>query len=859
MPPNGEHIARQLWGPVRTTTSYKEHCTPFSLPSGGTTSHSHPFVKITLTLPGVLRVNQSVDITLTQNAQFSPLCTGAAASGVGGINTANSTVVNFRDPFYASIAPQFFAIAAATVVAYLLVIIIFITPGTFWVGGPGGGRAFLGRRGMISGTYGSSSVVGVGRRPWLQKIAALTVAISLTIASADTFKFCQQQYDAGYSDAGALVDQVNAGIEIRTVRVISDTFLWLAQVQTLIRLFPRHKEKVTIKWLGFALILFDTVFSILNNFVFQSAKSRPRRFEDAIPALSYLFELAIGLIYASCVVYYALSKRRFAFWNTKMRNICLVAACSLMAVLVPVVFFVLDVSNADVATWGGYIRWVGAAAASVVVWEWVERIEALERDERKDGILGREIFDGDEMLDITPSEEVVWPGRSPVRRNDDEGGAGNASGWANSNGIAYRPLRSRMPFPSRPSNLVTAEDMGPGPAIDGGPSTGLAQRHPALPPQAITPVSRADTSSASTVYAVRRLPLSTPSPQIPEDSDHTALVAPKEPSSVPSDTTKVDMIHTSPAVLGNGTKQYSTVDPQSKKNSQPLWRAVPNHFKRRRASPPAEVAGAQSKSQMARGSPAAGVNPRSSTRSRVDAFAVAQKRKFRSRGKGLSVDNPLEVTVIPAQRRGQRTWSPDDLVDPEGGEDDTRNEHENSRTDDPEDAPSLHPRNVRADLPVTVIPAPSRNQHRTWSPQERDDPSAYASSRIQQAVLPADGPSEPPPIIPDDDRPNALGESSPEHPLEQPGNGTTNGQGLSGTLLHRRGTLTISEDESRNSSGSCRRSLYSRTSPPSVRPGSTPAMARAEPSVEDLRHITEAEHKRHSAPDPDVAAEDKHK
>jgi hypothetical protein len=97
-------------------------------------------------------------------------------------------VVNFRDPFYASIAPQFFAIAAATVVAYLLVIIIFITPGAFFVGGPGGGRAFLGRRGMISGTYGSSSVVGIGRRPWLQKIAALTVAISLTIASADTFK-----------------------------------------------------------------------------------------------------------------------------------------------------------------------------------------------------------------------------------------------------------------------------------------------------------------------------------------------------------------------------------------------------------------------------------------------------------------------------------------------------------------------------------------------------------------------------------------------------------------------------------------------------------------------------------------------
>jgi len=64
------------------------------------------------------------------------------------------------------------------------------------------------------------------------------------------------------------------------------------------------------------------------------------------------------------------------------------------------VFFVLDISKPDVAGWGDYVRWVGAAAASVVVWEWVERIEALERNDKKDGVLGREIFDGDEMLEV---------------------------------------------------------------------------------------------------------------------------------------------------------------------------------------------------------------------------------------------------------------------------------------------------------------------------------------------------------------------------------------------------------------------------------------------------------------------------
>ena len=755
-----------------------------------------PFHKPRLTFPGVIRLNQSVDITLTQNAQFGPLCTSASSSWANGTNIDNSTVVNFRDPFYASIAPQFFAIAAATVVAYLLVIIIFITPGTFFVGGPGGGRAFLGRRSMISGTYGSSSVIGIGRRPWLQKIAALTVAVSLTIASADTFKYCHRQYDAGYSDAGALVDEVNAGLEIRVVRVISYTFLWLAQVQTLIRLFPRHKEKVAIKWLGFGLILFDTVFSILNNFIYQSSKTRPRRFEDAIPALSYLFELSIGLIYAACVIYYSMSKRRFAFWHAKMRNICLVAFCSLMAVLVPVVFFVLDITNSDVATWGGYIRWVGAAAASVVVWEWVERIEALERDERKDGILGRQIFDGDEMLDVIPSEEVVWPGRDQNRRNDEEG-AGNASGWANSNGTAHRPLRSRVPFQSRPSDFMTLAGLSTG---SGGPSHSLSRTAPAVPPQAVTPVSRADTSSASTVYAVRRLPPNTPSPQIPEDSDPTGLVVPKESSSIPSDSTMVDMIHTSPDVSNNGATQQSVVDSHPMKNPLPTWRTVPNPFKRRRASPPAEVAGAQSTAESHLGASTAALNGRPGTKARLNMFAASQKRKFGSRGKGQSLNLPLEVTVIPAQRRGQRTWSPDDLADFDLDEGDIGNDHKASQIDGRDEVSFTHLPSNGAGLSMTFIPAPSRNQ-RPWSPQDLDERSIHASSRSPPVVSPAHGR---PGAYPDgivQGTADTLQETQPEHPPEQSGRDSVNGADPSRTVLSRRGTLVIMENGKRNSLG----------------------------------------------------------
>ncbi|KAL9044496.1 MAG: hypothetical protein Q9214_002368 [Letrouitia sp. 1 TL-2023] len=113
-----------------------------------------------------------------------------------------------------------------------------------------------------------------------------------------------------------------------------------------------------------------------------------------------------------------------------MRNICLVALLSYVAVLIPVVFFILDISIYNVAGWGNYVRWVGAAAASVVVWEWVERIETLEREEKKDGILGREIFDGDEMLEVTPSSAAVTWSNSNRRDQGGSNGNGNAkSDW----------------------------------------------------------------------------------------------------------------------------------------------------------------------------------------------------------------------------------------------------------------------------------------------------------------------------------------------------------------------------------------------------------------------------------------------
>ena len=565
-------LARQIWADPTTTSGQLPHsCTPYRLPSGG-----------------AINIGQGHIITLTQDAGFQPMCSGTPVPppidplqpGV------DLTVLDSQDPFYSSTNPQIYAIAAVTIVSYMLLIILFITPRTFFVGGVGGGGGVLSHRGMMSGTHGSNPVVGIGSRPWLQKIAALSVAVSLTIVTANTFKWARRQYDDGYQDATELTDKVISGLEVRIVRTISETCLWLAQAQTLIRLFPRHKEKLMIKWIAFALIVLELVFSILNHFFVEGTTNHPKRFVNAIPAMNYLFALSLNLCYGGFIVYYALQKRRFAFYHTQMRNMPLVALLSLVAVAIPVVFFVLDLSKPNVSGWGSYVRWVGAAAASVVVWEWVERIEALERDENRNGILGREIFDGDEMLDATPASDSGWP--SSYQKTDDHRPSrsytrARSTGWINMKARARRLGPALQPRSqtshTEPAAVTHVARRQETPAVRGfRPDRHV---HPAPPVPVASPVSREDTTSAaSTVYRVRYHPITNPTPPIREDI---------EPNTQGLDQSKQG----SEQVIESSLPELEEVEAnQGVSKRRRLFEGlqrVPHPFRRQRETPPPEV------------------------------------------------------------------------------------------------------------------------------------------------------------------------------------------------------------------------------------------------------------------------------
>ncbi|KAH4043226.1 hypothetical protein HBI56_212440 [Parastagonospora nodorum] len=662
----------------------------------GRRDQSKPFHCPSYKLPayGIIELAPGNFINLSADAFFRPQCSDSSQNVMDETTGGITSIADIRDPFHASITPQAYATGAATVIAWMLVIMLIITPRTFFVGNATGRSGLMGRRGMISGATGGGSIIGVGSRPWLQKVAALTVAISLTLATADTFKIAGRQYREGFIDAMELRDQVVAGMEIKVSRIISDIFIWLAQVQTLIRLFPRHKEKVIIKWVGFALILLDITFSSLNSFGPYENNGRPVHFETAIPALSYLFQLSLSMLYAAWVMYYAITKRRYAFYHSMMWNMSVVALLSVIAVLTPVVFFITDIANYTIAGWGDYFRWVGAAAASVIVWEWVERIEALEREERKDGILGREIYDGDDMLDTTPSSDTRWPSKREGHKTYDEQKTGRGGGFGGLgafttahtdriNDLAHRLGRKMTESPRTQARQKRSIHIpAPAPAHRQSVSANRGDRSsrnymrvqtPPPVPIISSPVSRTDTTSAdSTVYTVRYHPISETPPPLPPGTAEGRSNRNEMPSETQTQTQ-----------TQNQHNQHSATDPEDPEKGANVhgtaaankskwhWQAVANTFRRHGRTPPQELQRGRVIEPLAVDDVAANIPPRNysglALADRLGTFAAQQGERFRAKKRNdMQAEATLPVTIIPAQPRGQ-TWSPDIIVQQQRG------------------------------------------------------------------------------------------------------------------------------------------------------------------------------------------------
>lgn len=290
-----------------------------------------------------------------------------------------------RDPFYGSVTPIAYTIAASTVTAWMLLIILFLSRKP---------------------------------SPLFQKIAVLITAVSLTVFLAQATDTLETQYNQGYQNAYELRHKIMGGWAFRILQVITCVITWLARLQVVIRLFDVPKINTRLAVVGSTLIFTNATIWACLNFI-PPWSLYVRNAKSVLPVFGALCSLLLEVFYLVVVVIYSFSKRKYAYSRTSI----VMAAISWLAMILPMVFIVFDIAHYWIAGWSDFIRWTADAAASVVVWEWTNVIVYQERREQRQSVLGRQVY-RDEILDFKGDNGggTVGGGRTkyPSRMEEDD-------------------------------------------------------------------------------------------------------------------------------------------------------------------------------------------------------------------------------------------------------------------------------------------------------------------------------------------------------------------------------------------------------------------------------------------------------
>uniref|UniRef100_A0A060T0X9 pH-response regulator protein palH/RIM21 n=1 Tax=Blastobotrys adeninivorans TaxID=409370 RepID=A0A060T0X9_BLAAD len=305
-------------------------------------------------------------------------------------------------PFYGSVTPFAYSISATTIMAWLLFILL---------------------------------IIAQKRRPLFQKIAVCALGVTLTAVLAQSSNVLRRQYKQGYQNIHGLLVEVTRGLTFEILDVISTTLLWLAHVQVVLRLFQEPQYRVLILGVGALLVMLYVIFQCLTYFKeWADASELEDRF-GAISILNYVIQYVIILVYVLAVVIYSLRKRRHAYRPRVMAT----AIISLLACVSPLVFTSMCISSYWFEGWATFVNRICSAAASVVVWGWLDAIERSEKDEQKTGVMGRKLQLGKDhtghiQVDPNYDEDMIGSTRSDSSSQHSSRSRGDAGDSQGSNG-----------------------------------------------------------------------------------------------------------------------------------------------------------------------------------------------------------------------------------------------------------------------------------------------------------------------------------------------------------------------------------------------------------------------------------------
>lgn len=239
------------------------------------------------------------------------------------------------------------------------------------------------------------------RRPLLLRLGVLAGTIYLTIVLAHSTQLINEQYNKGYLDRSELVERLSSYVYLAVLELIFYFIMLLAQVQVVMRVFSRRMEQRMIFWLGGTM---SVVCQVLNG-ITSIDMALQYQFSGSLPAFQYLFQVAIQIMYACSMVYYLITNSR----STMCMEMVPMTLIAIMASSSPVVLFVVDIANAWLVEWSDSLTWISTLLAIVCAWEWIDRVERLERHHEKEGFLGRQLQEDDDYLGFEGGKSIMNP------------------------------------------------------------------------------------------------------------------------------------------------------------------------------------------------------------------------------------------------------------------------------------------------------------------------------------------------------------------------------------------------------------------------------------------------------------------
>ncbi|CCG24140.1 Rim21 protein [Candida orthopsilosis Co 90-125] len=300
---------------------------------------------------------------------------------------ANFTHHNTRGSFSYSVVSIVYAIAVSAVITWFLTIFVF-TNYTI-------------------------------KPSWLLKLSTLLSSVYILVVVIKSIIILHSQQREGYLHGAKVLNEINENKAVNIIDLIVVLLLQINQVQIIMRLFQRQKDKRLTFYVGCAASLTSQVIWGISQFHYFDVNNEAG---DILPAFIYLVRIAMALCYAAIITVYFISKIQIIIAN---RRIWLLTLLTLILIYSPVAFFIADVSNAFIYELSEIFSVVNYVIGVVIPWEWCNKFNLIMRAKEKEGVLGRRFYE-DESYELDRFELFVEE-QMPEEEDGDEDDPGSSN------------------------------------------------------------------------------------------------------------------------------------------------------------------------------------------------------------------------------------------------------------------------------------------------------------------------------------------------------------------------------------------------------------------------------------------------